>query len=398
MKLLRVIAFIIAVVLLAAPVLGQIGGGMMGDGRPGAGAWGDTMRGKAKDMMTTGNQIRGAQGMMGMGFMHSQGNSYGSYVTFSVDNDTGEIRDYGILGITVFDSIDVSGFDFKESRTMGALTEVLSKDGSSVIQLHDNPAAVINIMTKTPAMITFDLADGVNASKQDSIAKIEIGDLTAFITSTNATSINIAGGAVKIDSGLNAIFRAIPVNMPGGVMDQRFMGEMMRNRVGAEISIGTSGKSSIVNYSEGMNVMIRSMDRDRIRIAINSTDPSAKFFMMNLDNSTMMWNQGQRIRLYIDNMPMRQVMTQDELFDANESCFWLNATGGNRLEAMMFISNFSERVVDVVVENETNVTSTSTASTSTPVSTTAAPGMEAVLVLASAGIAYQLTRKIRRKI
>lgn len=401
MKLLRVIAFLIVVVLLAAPVLGQIGGGMMGGGGAGGGIMGqDMMRGKAKEMMTKGSEIRGAQGMMGMGFMHSQGSSYGNYVTFSVDNNTGEIKDYGILGITVFDSINVSGFDFKESRTMGALTRIISKDGSSIIQLHDNPAAVINIRTKMPATITFDLADGVNASKQDNIVKIEVGNLTAFIAAANSTSINIDGGAVKIGSVLNAVFRAIPVNMPAGAMHQKFMGEMMRNRAGAEISIGASDKSSITNYSEGMNVMIRSMDRGRMRMTINSTDPSGKFFMMNLDNSSMMWNQEQRVRLYIDNRPMRQVMTPDELFDANESCFWLNTTSGNRLEAMMLIRNFSERVVDVVVENETNVTSTSagTPVSTTPVSTTAAPGPGAVLVLVSAGIAFQLRRKIRRKI
>ncbi len=388
-RLIKITAFLLVVIMLAVPILGQMGGGMMG---------GEMMRGKAKDMMIRGNEMRGTQGMMGMGFMHSQGSSYGNYVTFSVDNNTGAVMDYGILGITIFESIKVAGFDFKELTTMGALTRIINKDGSVMIQLHDNPAAVINIGTKASATITFDLADGVNASKEDNIVRIEAGNLTAFIASTNATSINIAGGEIRIESVRgNAVFRAVPVNMPADGMHRRFMGEMMRNRVGAEVSVGVSDKYSITNYSEGMNVMIRSMDRNRMRMTVNSTDPSGKFIMMNLDNSSMMWNPGQRVRLYLDNKPMRRVMTAEELYDAKESSFWLTMPGGNRMQAMMYIANFSERVVDVVVEEESTPAPTSTeAPVKTPVltSTPAAPGFEIALGLLGVGVAYRLRRKI----
>ena len=128
-----------------------------------------------------------------------------------------------------------------------------------IIQLHDNPAAVINIITKSAATVTFDLADGVKASKEENVVKIEDGNLVAFIASTNATSINIAGGEIRIESNRgNAIFRAVPVNMPMYAMHQNFMGEMMKNRVGAEAFVGISDKYSIVNYSENMNVNIKS--------------------------------------------------------------------------------------------------------------------------------------------
>lgn len=382
----KITAFLLAVVILAVPVLGQMSGGMMGE---------DIMRGKAKDMMTRGSEMRSAQGMMGMGFMHSQGSNFGKFVTFSVDNTTGTVTNYGILGITVFDSIKVAGFNFKDLKTMGALTRISDKNDSVVIQLHDNPAAVINIRTKAAATITFDLADGVKASKEDNIVKIEDGNLTAFIVSTNNTSINIVGGEVRIESSRgNAVFRAVPVNMPMDGMHQKFMGEMMKNRAGAEVSIGISDKYSIVNYSENMNLMVRSMERNHIRVTINSTDHSGKFIMMNLDNSSMMWSKGQKIRLYLDNMSMRQVMTAEELYDAKESCFWLTMSGDNRMQAMMYIANFSERVVDVVVEDESTPAPTSTETAGkTPVPTPATPGFEIAIGLLGAGLAYRLGRK-----
>ncbi len=382
----KITAFLLAVVILAVPVLGQISGGMMS---------GDMMRGKAKDMMTRGSEMRSSQGMMGMGFMHSQGSNYGNFVTFSVDNTTGTVTNYGILGITVFDSIKVAGFNFKDLKTMGALTRISDKDDSVVIQLHDNPAAVINIRTKAATTITFDLADGVKASKEDNIVKIEDGNLTAFIVSTNTTSINIVDGNVSIESSKgNAVFRAVPVNMPMDGMHQKFMGEMMKNRAGAEVSIGLSDKYSIINYSENMNLMVRSMDRNHMKMTINSTDHSGKFIMMNLDNSSMMWSQGQRIRLYLDNMPMRQVMTADELYGAKESSFWLTMPGGKRMQALMYIANFSERVVDVVVEDESTAAPTYTETPGkTPVPTPATPGFEIAIGLLGAGLAYRHGRK-----
>ena len=380
----KITAFFIAVIILAVPVFGEMGNGILG---------GDMMRGKAKDMMTRGNDMRNSQGMMGMGFMHSQGSNYGSYVTFSVDNTTGMVTNYGILGITVFDSIKVSGLDFKDLKTMGSLTRISYKNDSVVIQLHDNPAAVINIMTKAATTITFDLADGVKASKEDNIVKIEDGNLTAFIVSTNATSINIVGGEVRIESSKgNAIFRAVPVNMPMDGMHQKFMGEMMKNRAGAEVSIGLSDKYSIVNYSENMNLMIRSIGNNRVKMVINSSDPAGKFIMMNMDNSSIMWSQGQKIRLYIDNIPMRQVMTSDELYSTKESSFWLSMSG-KRMQALMYISNFSEHIVDFVVEDGSTQAPTSTGTPSKPVSTTATPGFEIAIVLLGAGLAYKLGRK-----
>src|SRR3990170_1345593 len=123
-RLTKLTAFLL-VVMLALPVFGQMGGGMMGSGVTGGGMMG----GKAGDMMNRGQEMRSSQGIMGMGFMHSGGNNYGNYVTFSVDNNTGAVMDYGISGITVFNSIKIANFNFKDSAIMGALTRITNKDG-----------------------------------------------------------------------------------------------------------------------------------------------------------------------------------------------------------------------------------------------------------------------------
>jgi hypothetical protein len=369
----------------------------MGDGKMGE----DMMRGKAKEMMKQGMELRDKSGMMGMGFMHSEGRSFGNYVTFSVDSSNGAVLNYGISGFTVFDSINVSGFDFKDSAIMGALTRITNKDRSVVIQLHDNPAAVINIKTNGTTTLIFTLASGVAATKEDKIVNISADNITAYIVATNATSISIAGQEIRIESTKgNIIFRAAPANMP--VVNKKFMGEMMKNRAGAEISVGTSDKSSIVNYSEDMNVTIRSMEKNRMRMTINSQDHSGKIIMMDIDNTSMRWNESQKIHLYLDNKSLRQVMSEQELYDAKESSFWLNMMGKNRMQAVMYIANFSEHQVDIVVED--NLTSTATPEvtiTSTPEVTKPAvsgtpktPGFEVMIGLLGTAVAYRIRRKL----
>lgn len=390
--IIKLIAIALALTLISLPVFGQMGDGKLGE---------DMMRGKAKEMMTEGKDLREKGGMVGMGFMHSEGRSFGNYVTFSVDNSTSAVLNYGISGFTVFDSINVSGFNFKDSATMGAQTRISNKDRSVVIQLHDNPAAVINIKTNATTTLIFTLASGVTATKEDKNVNISADNITAYIVASNATSINIAGKEIRIESTKgNIIFRAAPGNM--SVMNRKFMGEMMKNRAGAEVSVGMSDKSSIVNYSDDMNVMIRSMEKNRMRMTINSQDHSGKFIMMDIDNTSMMWNEGQKIRLYLDNKSLKQVMSEQELYDANESSFWLNMMGRNRMQAVMYIANFSERQVDIVVED--NVTSTATPEptltftpevTKTIVSgTPKTPGFEVMIGLLGTAVAYRMRRKL----
>jgi len=390
--IIKSIAIALALTLISLPVFGQMGDGKMG---------GDMMSGKAKEMMKEGMELRDKGGMIGMGFMHSEGRSFGNYVTFSVDNSNGAILNYGISGFTVFDSINVSGFDFKDSATMGAQTRITNKDRSVVIQLHDNPAAVINIKTNATTTLIFTLASGVTATKEDKIVNISADNITAYIVASNATSINIEGKEIRIESTKgNIIFRAMPLNLP--VMHRKFMEEMMNNRAGAEVYVGMSDKSSIVNYSDDMNVMIRSMEQNRMRMTINSQDHSGKFIMMDIDNTSMMWNDSQKIRLYLDNKSLRQVMSEQELYDAKESSFWLNMMGRNRMQAVMYIANFSEHQVDIVVEDQ--VTSTATPEvtlTSTPEvtktavsETTKTPGFEVMIGLLGTAAAYRMRRKL----
>jgi hypothetical protein len=413
-KIIKLIAIVLALTMLSLPVLGEMNSGngnSMDAGRndsnrndsgrvDSSNNDNGSMHQKASEMYDNGSRMRDNEGMMGMGFMHREDNNYGNYVTFSVDNTTGNVLNFGISGIAVFDSIKIQGFDFKASTTNGAETKISNKDGSIVIHIHDNPAAVIEINANTT--LTFNLATGVSATKQGNIIKIIAGNITAFIVSEKATSINIAGSQVSINTNEgNTVFRASPVNMPHDNMEERFMGEVMKKRAGAEVSVGESDKSSIVNYSEDMNVTVESIKSNHMRMMVDSSNHSGKFVLMNLDNTSFTWIEGQKITLYLDNKPMKEVMTEQELYNASESSFWLNMTGRNKIQAMMYIANFSTHQVDVVVGTETPtptataVETTTAAQTTTAATTPKTPGFEIALgALGTVAAAYMMRRRI----
>ncbi|MCK5660842.1 MAG: hypothetical protein KAH86_05730, partial [Methanosarcinales archaeon] len=197
-------------IVVAEPVfayMGSGGGGMIGQQMGG--------RGNAFDMMNQGMGMRGEQGIHGLGFMHSAGNAFGEYVTFSIDSETGNVLDYGVAGIPLFD-ISIGGFDYESTSEVGSVTRISNTDGSTLIQLHDNPAGVVNIPTAEDISITFTLADGVVASKEDGFIKIESGGLVGYITGTRITAISESDTQVLVGAADDSVvvFRTSPVNMP----------------------------------------------------------------------------------------------------------------------------------------------------------------------------------------
>lgn len=392
---------IVAVGLLLSlyePVLAQTARGMMDGQRMGG-------RGQAFDMIEKGRDMRMGQGMYGLGFIHSTGNAYGEYVTFTVDESTGSVFNYGVAGNPLF-NISIANFNYKSTNIFGSITRVSNTDGSTIIQLHDNPAAVINILTNRSISIIFTLADGVNATKEDNLVRVESGDVVGYIIGTDTAVSSVSDSQVKVEASPNSavVFRASPVNMPMfGRMHLRFSQEVARNRVGMEIALGRNGTYNAINYSAGMQMSIQSMERNHIRLLINATEPAGRIIAINLDNSSLAIGPRERIRIRYDGMPLQCVNDPDMVFNETDRplCWVSSIQDSVRAQLLIHIPKFSERTIDIVVEPEIAETpaSTSTANvtvtTPLPIETPKAPGFE--LIVSLAGLFTWVTAKRRSK-
>ena len=147
--------------------------------------------------------------------------------------------------------------------------------------------------------------------------------------------------------------RAIPVNMQfSGEMHRAFTREIARNRTGAEVCLGMGGSISVVDYSQRMQVQTQSMTTERIQLRVNCTDPEGKMLAFNLDNTSLMLQDRDMLRIYYDGEPMQCVDDPDKVFNATQAQCYISQESRERAQIMMYIPEFSEHTIDIVVESE----------------------------------------------
>ncbi|MCG7850016.1 MAG: hypothetical protein MIO93_12685 [ANME-2 cluster archaeon] len=345
------VGIIFLLIFLSGPALSAMGGPSDDGMSPRTeGGW------NASEMMMQGSEMRQDVGMQGMEFMHSGAVMYGQYITFGVDNGTGAITSYGIDGVEIFDSIEVDGFDFGATEVQGAVTQVTNGDGTTTIQVHDNPSAVMTIRSVDDYTVNFDLADGVTMSEEGNMVVIKTTDIEMnIVCSAGTCDVTVADDVVSINAAGNSaiIVRAIPVNMQSsGEMHRAFVNAMAQNRTGAEVCLGMGGSISVVDYSQRMQVQTQSMTAERIQLLIDCTDPEGKMMAFNLDNTSLMLQEMDKLRIYYDGKPMQSVDDPDKVFNATQAMCYISQESRERAEIMMYIPEFSEHTIDIVVESE----------------------------------------------
>jgi hypothetical protein len=353
----------------------------------------------ARDMMGTGQALRHDAGMQGMGFMHSGASLYGQFITFEVDNQTGAINNYGIAGVEIFDSIVVDGFEYDSTQVSGAMTMITDTDGTTFIQIHDNPAAVINVISSGDHTVNFDLAEGVTVSEEDNIitieaSNIEASDIVVHIISAfeDAVEISVNDDMVSFTSPADSsvVVRAVPVNMQRqGHVHRMFVSEMAKNRVGADVSLGKDGSISVVNYAKEMHVRLQSMTPDMIQLRVNCTDPAGKMMAFNLDNTALMIQDRDRLRIIYDDTPMTQVDDPELVFNATRATCWISQPTREQAQVMMYIPEFSEHKIEIVVESDEAAEVPTTPETKVP-------GFEAVIAVLGLVLTGYVFKKLKR--
>jgi hypothetical protein len=349
----------------------------------------------ASDMMGMGQTLRQNAGMQGMGFMHSGACLYGQYITFDADNQTGAITNYGIAGKEIFDSVVVDGFDYNSTQVSGAMTWISDEEGTTIIQIHDNPSAVINVISSIEYTVNFDLAEGTTVMKEEDIVKIgvEDSDIVVYIITASGDTVEINKDLIKITAQADSpvVVRAIPVNMQAldSSVHGMFVREMAGNRVGAEVSLGKGGSISVVNYAKDMNVQLQSMTNDKIKLQVKSTDPAGKIMAFNLDHTSLMLQERDKLRIHYDGTPMACVEDPELVFNATGATCWISQQTREQAHVMMYIPEFSDHTIEIVVESEK--------AAEVPTKTgTKVPGFEVVSAVLSLVLTGYVFKKLKK--
>lgn len=404
----RIVATVVATVIVAALVLSAVSAAQM-HGK------GGMQRMGPQQAMGVGQGLRHGAGMHGgPGFMYQSGYAYGEYVTFSVDETSGIVYDYGIAGEPMLTSIEVVDFEYGDTIVKGAVTRIINENSSIAIMLHDTPSAPLNYLATADFTVKFEVADGVVISEDGTGVKLESDELSAYIITTapmgvTTPEVTISEQIVTIDAPANSIvfLRAVPVifGYDGATMtmNRNFVRRMVNDQIGSEITIGAQGAYCIFDYanltpmqlSYNNRTFFRILNRTQaqLKIALNSDSPMGRLIGINLDNAFELQDR-ETLQIRYDDRVLPCLSDPELVIQARETTCWLNRYNNTRAQLMLYASNFSEHILEIEVYEEReeaepiavpNVTQTPTSTpfepTATEPTTQDTPGFGALAVV-----------------
>lgn len=401
----------IIILLFSSPVLGQIVGKeklAIGDQQISSEIGMNISNiSNATEMMKFIKNIREKQGIQGLGFIHSEGNTFGEFVTFSVDNKTGNILDYSVKGTKLFDIV-IDNFGFKSTENIGTMTIVTGSDARIIIT--DSPAAILTIMTMKPQTVTFNLAKDVTAEKigmkdTGNLVKITSGNIVGELISNNITISSENKLAIKTSPSGIIVFRVSPVNMPMfGDLQERIAREIANNRMGTEVSI-SSNTVSTANFTD-VETTVQAMGNASISMKVSSSTTAGRTISINLDNSSLVVGNNQKLVIRYDGKDLQCVSDPNMVFNGTDqpACWISPIQNGVKTQILIFVPHFSEHNIEIAVEPvggetpetiATNATVTKTEVTATT-TTTKSPGFEILgTIITLLGSAFLILRKHR---
>jgi MAST domain-containing protein len=321
----------------------------------------------------------------GMYFMRQGSFACGNFTTFNF-NENGRIENFAIGGNLLFDSVEISDFEYLDEQITE--TTAFYQDIDSQILIQDSPMGIFQVRAFANKTVTFNLADGVKTSMEEDISselenaapiKIIANNFEGYLVffrnpcaenperSINGTNAGVAGNKITVNLVEDSVvmFRASPMQpslMQTGYIyshDYAYMNQVLNREIatgnfGAEIAFRAgSDQVSVTNYAP-VNLRVRDRDRDRIVLCIESELPDGRVININVDNETINLTNPERLRIRYDGSIIEEADNIDELFEGgNKSlCYRLEENG--TVSIAVYIPQFSghEIIIDLVPEGE----------------------------------------------
>jgi hypothetical protein len=118
-------------------------------------------------------------------------------------------------------------------------------------------------------------------------------------------------------------------------------------RFGCELAIGNQSTYSPVNYSTGITCRADQFDRDRLRIRVQSTDPTGTLVGINFDSRSFDVGDPDRLQVRLNDRLMNRTRDLDRLYNETDvpQCWWL--AQDNAVQMLCNIPEFSEQVITI---------------------------------------------------
>lgn len=356
--------------------------------------------------------VRSERMVHGLQFMKEGGTSYGHYATYTFD-ESGEIRDFMISGDAIFDSVNISDFDYSYESLQGAVARYVGT--SSLFLLHDNPTAALQVKVMADKTVTFDLAEDVEMEKMEDSANDTISikitkanfegyliicrDFLAEDSDMSGLDAEITGDTITVELVENSqvMFRATPMEpeyfqtqyqYSDGMsyMHQRINQEVALGRVGAELTIRNQGDTACLLNHTPVNMQINDATQNRVVIGVQSEMKEGQVVTINLDGETIDLTNPDRIRLRYDGVALERAGNIDELFAGGNRALCYLLQEDDTVSMAVYIPEFSEH--EIIIDLEEAETLEEDEPIEEEDENAATPGFGAAIALGTLAIAY----------
>jgi len=300
---------------------------------------------------------------------YAEGNVTGRFVRFHIEEKSGELEDYTIGNMTVFDEISYENDTVGRVRVHGAVLtykgveNIFPPENEINLSLnfrwrflcvHDNPAAVLHIITYGSDVIKYKLNNEIHAEMKDNIVYLNSSEnifAGRLIVSNGEVSIINENNERKIliKTGKNYTTSVIFINFAQFLAPKHIATEIMqgieKGRIGANIYISTHGVD-FVNYSHEIRAQVKIMERNRVRVEISSELHQGKVIMIVLNKSAMEFGKYYKLNVTLDGIPVPKGDYQEVMNSTIQAKYVAIEENGN-LYLLLYIPHFSTHIIDI---------------------------------------------------
>jgi len=299
-------------------------------------------------------------------FKDENGSVEGRFVKFNYDAEAGMISDYqvydGTSYISVFEHVEIHNFTLDEVQQHGA---VFWMNGThSRMMVHNNPTSIIQITNPyddEPLNISYTVTDQITISEGDTGAartytlEAKSGDFVGYINTPLNTTLEGSVINVEGDDSMENSGHSLFITKPGytgqrEVVKEQLQQAIKERKIGGEVEVIGDGENHVshkVQYRQNLEMHVSSMEKNKMRIRVQSEDPNGTCVTIRVNEEAMKMTKEQ-VRVKMDGEKVQKADLDEVLKGGDEAKYNVQKRENGVLEITTNIPSFSEHEISIV--------------------------------------------------
>jgi len=322
----------------------------------GKGDWSEASR-MVDEMIGLGKE----KGLLGS-FTYDQGAVEGNFLSFEVDEVSGITTDLSLVGEegrTIFEIVEIEDLSLESIETQGSIILIEGEEAQMIV--HDNPMALVHIVTQTEMMMSFMTSGKVSQTAPSPMGQ---GGMEAVLIDLGNVSGTLAtsGGTIELESSRSAtyinvtldgsLFFRLSPDTRGKATEGLITQAIWEERIGGEMLLLASGDGAIadiIEYQDQFRMRVLSAHRNSVQLQVSSENHEGRVIMISMDKETMSQDNRQ-LKLSLNGVEIDIEENLVEVLYAEEEStkpLYSVVDNGDIITLAIYIPSFSEQSITI---------------------------------------------------